>query len=136
MRRFNGHKYTWSQPFTHVHHNWDLIGPKGALNFHASMPADGREEPSCGLEFHHTESLFYAPQDAPHHLNCPLTGGRCWHDGTSLYASENVWPMVKGYLVYGDHRKIFKLLEKEYDAHFSIYGDAPIEEPSSDGILF
>jgi hypothetical protein len=77
-------------------------------------------DPSCGLEFHHAFDPTKG-QEAPVHINCALTGGRCWHEGTSLYASEHVWPLVKLYLQNGDHRMIFKVLEGEYDQHFEQY---------------
>ena len=55
---------------------------------------------------------------APNHLNCPVTGGRCWHDGTSIYASERVWPIVQSFLKSGEHDKIFLFLEREADCRF------------------
>lgn len=64
----------------------------------------------CGLELH---SIYPKGDDAPDHIDCPLTGGRCWHDGTSLYASETLWPHIQPYLRDGDHETIFKILERE-----------------------
>jgi len=114
MTKFMHHKYTWARPFTYVRHNWEFVGPDGGLNFHVSWNADkGGFDASAGLEFHHLKG-----EGAPHHTNCPLTGGRCWHNGTSLYASEWVWPMVKDYLNDGDHLQIFAFLEREYEKHF------------------
>jgi hypothetical protein len=111
MRKFAHHKYTWSNPFGSPRHHWELVGPNGAIHFHVSLTKG--YDPSCGLEFHHLSG-----DGAPHHLNCPLTGGRCWHDGTSLYASETVWPVVSAYLQTGDHEQIFRYLEGEYEARF------------------
>lgn len=120
-RRFTGHKYQWSQPFTSVRHHWELRGPIGGLHFHVSIMDDPKYgDPSCGLEFHHAFDPTKG-QEAPAHINCPVTGGRCWHEGTSLYASEHVWPLVKMYLQDCDHRMIFKILEGEYDRHFEQY---------------
>lgn len=73
-------------------------------------------EPSAGLEFHHREPI--TPGDPPNQLQCHLTGGWCWHDGTSLYAQEHVWPAVEGYLLRGNHEGIFGLLEYELTRHF------------------
>jgi hypothetical protein len=118
--KYRHHKYTWKKPFgVNVYHSWELVGPVGAVHFHVSLPE--KEEawpPSCGLEFHHTEACGWSTDEAPHHVDCPLTGGRCWHDGTSLYASETLWPRVEGWLRAGDHNAIFRLLEREADRRF------------------
>lgn len=122
MNRFSGHKYIWTHPFSSTRHHWELRGPIGAVHFHVSIMDDreGYPDPSCGLEFHHAFDPTKG-QQAPHHLDCPMTGGRCWHEGTSLYASESVWPLVQGYLKDSDHKGIFRILEGEYDQHFSEY---------------
>ena len=114
MRNFKHHKYSWSMPWTSVRHNWEFVGPNGALHFHVSIMEEQGYDPACGLEFHHLKGT-----GAPDHIDCPLTGGRCWHDGTSLYASETVWPFVKEYLKSGDHKMIFKYLEELYMEHFT-----------------
>lgn len=115
--KYRHHKYTWVKPWDSVHHRWELVGPLGGLHFHVSIHKD--QEPSCGLEFHHTEACGWNTGDAPDHISCPLTGGRCWHDGTSLYARETVWPRVEDYLRRGDHEAIFRTLEYEADRHFN-----------------
>lgn len=121
MRRFTGHKYQWARPYTSTRHHWELRGPRGGIHLHVSIPDEPRYGgPSCGLEFHHSFDPT-GGEEAPHHINCPVTGGHCWHDGTSLYASESIWPLVKEYLKDGDHGMIFSILEREYDSHFSEY---------------
>lgn len=109
--KFKHHKYTWRKPFSSPYHSWELVGPNGAIHFHVSMTPG--YEPSCGLEYHHLSG-----DGAPNHIDCPLTGGRCWHDGTSLYAGEYVWPQVEASLKIGDHETIFRTLEYEYNRHF------------------
>lgn len=113
MSKFKHHKYTWSRPWNDVRHNWEFSGPNGAVNFAVTMSDPKYGGPTAGLEFH-----ALSGEGAPHHLNCPLTGGRCWHDGTSLYAMESVWPAVEPMLRHGDHAGIFILLEWEYEHHF------------------
>lgn len=116
MSRYRHHKYTWSRPFGSTRHNWSLIGPDGAINFHATVtPSYGA---SCGLEIHRISPVGHQVGDAPSHLDCELTGGRCWHDGTSLYAQEQVWPYVESYLRTGDHDAIFRYLESEANSQF------------------
>jgi hypothetical protein len=130
MSRFSHHKYTWSKPFSNVRHNWELVGPGGAVHFHVSESAEYGD--SCGLEFHHTRDAWRrlygrSRECAPHHRECPVLGEPCWHDGTSLYASETLWPIIKP-MFRGhdrDHEAIFRLLENEYNNHFG--------KPESDG---
>lgn len=114
MRKYDHHKYTWSRPHSSsVHHRWEIVGAKGGIHLHVSIMDDHEKypDPSCGLEFHHSTG-----EGAPGHFNCHLTGGRCWHDGTSLYATETVWPNVKSMMP--DHDRIFRYLEGIADNHF------------------
>lgn len=117
MSKFRHHKYTYSRPFGSPRHMWEILGPEGGVHFTASFYREG-EEPSCGLEFHHTRASGYRCDEAPDHTKCFLTGEPCWHDGTSLYASETVWPSVKHMLRDGDHESVFRALEYEYDLRF------------------
>ena len=129
MSKFRHHKYTWSRPFESVSHRWELVGPMGALHLHVSIYKE--TDPSCGLEYHHTARALQMPKfsylanAAPGHLNCPMTGGQCWHDGTSLYAREHLWPLAEFHLRNGDHDSIFRMLEREYEDHFE-----PDDEPA------
>lgn len=118
--RFTDHKYEWSKPFSSVRHNWSLRGPRGGINFHVSINDNRDYDPSCGLEFHKDFDPTNG-QEAAHHKNCWLTGGKCWHNGTSLYASEYVWPYVEERLRMGEHEAVFRFLEREYNAHFKEY---------------
>lgn len=111
---FKHHKYTLHYSFGWMRHDWRLVGPNGGINFHIQIADEERYEPSAGLEFHHLSG-----EGAPDHVDCELTGGRCWHDGTSLYATESVWPQVKAHLAANDHKSIFKTLEFEYKRHFN-----------------
>jgi hypothetical protein len=101
----------------------------GALHLHVSIYKE--TDPSCGLEYHHTARALQMPKfsylanAAPGHLNCPMTGGQCWHDGTSLYAREHLWPLAEFHLRNGDHDSIFRMLEREYEDHFE-----PDDEPA------
>jgi hypothetical protein len=113
MPKFMHHKYTWSKPWGTISHNWELVGPNGAIDFRVSISETKYGGPSAGLEFHHLSG-----DGAPNHLECALTGGRCWHDGTTLYAIDGVWPSVEPMLRRGDHDGIFSILEREYTKHF------------------
>lgn len=114
--RFRDHKYEWSKPFTSVRHQWSFRGPMGGIHYHASIT--DAYPPSCGLEFHRDFDP-YGGERAADHAKCWLTGGKCWHDGTSLYATDDLWPMISAILKDGDHEIIFRLLEQEYEDHFA-----------------
>lgn len=119
MARFAGHKYTLQiNPWGSASHRWELRGPDGGIHFHVTIQKDAKYPPYSGLEIHRCAPAEYQKGDAPHHLDCPVTGGRCWHDGTSLYATETLWPMFSVWLADGDHDSIFRRLEREYDERF------------------
>lgn len=120
MAKFAGHKYTMTvSPWGTKEHRWELRGPQGGVHFHIGISRDMKYSPTAGLEIHRCEPADYQRGEAPHHINCPVTGGRCWHDGTSLYATETLWPMFEVWLKHGDHEAIFRSLEGEYNDRFS-----------------
>ena len=131
--KFRDHKYTWESPFNSTRHQWCFRGPDGGIQFHVSIMDNPSNElfrePSCGLEFHHNTQPHGEPRAADH-SPCWLTGQPCWHDGTSLYASETVWPHIEPMLLSGDHVAIFHYLERLYEEHFEAY-DEDIEERTS-----
>ena len=114
--KFRHHKYTWTKPFGSVQHHWELLGPNGGIHFHFTETES--DSPRAGLEFHHTRSANMKNDVAPDHINCFLTGEPCWHDGTSLYATEDLLPQIRPMLRGGNHKDIFTLLEWEYNSHF------------------
>lgn len=116
MSKFRHHKYEWTKPFGSVRHSWSVLGPLGGVNFHASVNEQYGD--TAGLEFHHTRACQAYTSEAPHHKDCWLTGEPCWHDGTSLYATENLWPMISAMLRGGEHDAIFRVLEGEYNERF------------------
>ena len=124
MSKFRNHKYEWSHPFSSTRHQWSFRGPVGGVSFSVSIMDDDERfpEPTCGLEFHHSSraeaGAYLIDGNAPHHSPCWLLGEPCWHDGTSLYAGESVWPRVEGLLRTGNHTAIFSILEGEYVRHF------------------
>ncbi len=117
MIEFRHHKYIWTRPFGGARHHWELVGPHGGIHFHVSVSKEYGD--SCGLEYHHAEPVGPYKHTAPHHKDCPVIGGNCWHDGTSLYASETLWPLISSFLRDGNHDAVFRLLEQEFIDHFS-----------------
>jgi hypothetical protein len=107
MRYFNGHKYTYTKTFGTPRHSWEFRSAFGGIHFHVN---EYKQNEAIGLEYHSVTG-----KGAPDHIDCPITGGRCWHDGTSLYAEERLWQTVKEYLRSGDHDAVFSLLESVHD---------------------
>lgn len=107
--KYNGHLYKWSKPFNSVNHHWELRTVHGGIHFHVSV---FQGNATAELEFH---SVYPLKDRAPDHINCPVTGGRCWHDGTSMYAMDHLWPLIEPYLRRGEHELIFSILETEAD---------------------
>lgn len=122
MSKFAHHKYTWSKPWGSVQHQWELVGPNGAIHLHVTI-VEGYDD-SAGLEFHSRSG-----DGAPSQVRCWLLESPCWHDGTSLYAVETLWPMIKGMCALGDHSAIFLILESEYQHHFERDGNAMSAKP-------
>lgn len=118
QRKYGHRKYTYvpggGERGTHT---WQCVGAAGGVHFSATFYKDG-EEPACGLELHSRK-----PQgnDAPSQTNCWLIGGPCWHDGTSLYARETLWPQISAFLRAQDHEQVFDLLA--YEAEKRLEGD-------------
>lgn len=88
-----------------------VIGDVGALSLNISQVSNDRE-PSAGLETH----LRYSLGSAPSHDRCHVLGGApCWHDGTSLYASEYWLPKFIGGM---SDEEMLRRLCKEADDQF------------------
>lgn len=121
--KFCDHKYTWQRPFYQVRHQWSFRGPQGGVSFHiCQWEGEGAAEktqkfggPSAGLEFHHNFDPT-GGKEAAHHARCWLLEGPCWHNGTSLHATETLLPIIR--YMMPDHSAIFHVLESEYESHF------------------
>lgn len=109
--KFRHQKYIYQKPFGHEKHWWQVVGPGLSIHFHVSINENYGD--NAGLECHWHNPPSYMKDDAPVHFNCDLTGGRCWHDRTSLYATETLWPIIKAMLQSQDHEAVFRLLEGE-----------------------
>jgi len=76
-----------------------IVTPYGAIDFHVTThergPAKDLDD-SAGLERHYRNPPPYMADKAPSLDSCPTLGGPCcWHDGISLYATENLYPLWK-----------------------------------------
>ena len=75
----------------YLEHLWALTGKHGAVHISARLHEwDGRPEWSGGIECHFAAAPDYREGEEPNHEHCWLLGKPCWHDGSSLYFSENI----------------------------------------------
>lgn len=77
---------------------WAVVGKHGGIEFWFIEPAqdDPWKERLGGVETHQRRPMEYSKsQDTPDHKHCEVIDGPCWHDGTSLWASEHWIPMYE-----------------------------------------
>lgn len=79
-----------------VTHLWSLANEDGGIHISASISewSDGAREWLGGCETHYAKCPDYMDPDKPSHEHCWVLGAPCWHDGSSLYFSENVAPYL------------------------------------------
>lgn len=73
-------------------HIWALHNEQGGVHIAAwrhSSPSFGREWMG-GIECHFAKAPEYMSADKPSHEHCWILHAPCWHDGSSLYFSENI----------------------------------------------
>jgi hypothetical protein len=95
-------------------HTYEVTGRDGAIHFHVSVPGDDLSpyhDEIGGLEIHR-RTCPHDENRPPSHHNCPLLGGICWRDGTSLYATDALIPRWK--LDFPNHDAIFGWLIAEF----------------------
>lgn len=76
-------------------HQWSLKNKHGGIHISCSVSEfEGRKEWIGGIECHWPKDAKNFPEyynkEQPHHEHCWLLGEPCWHDGSSLYFSENI----------------------------------------------
>lgn len=81
-----------------VEHMFELIGAKGGCHLHLTDYGKAgersefhQERYSGGIEMHYRSARNSGrPDTPPDHDYCPLIKCPCWHDGSSLWVSENI----------------------------------------------
>jgi hypothetical protein len=102
----------WGDPWVHV------IGPLGAVSFHGFTETEvtRRSGYRCaGLEIHYRKRPTYMSEREADFPMCDVIGGPCWCDGTSMYATEHLLPLMDALGVEG----FWGFLEAEYRRRFS-----------------
>lgn len=103
---------------------WIVVGKEGAVDFHCShtdfadcqSPWPQSLGRTGGLEVHYSVPPDYMRDKAPHHEHCWILGGKCWHDGSSLYASEVLIPLLER----DGEEAIWRQLQHEYAKYLGI----------------
>lgn len=87
---------------------WAVSGKLGSLSFW--VVDDSRRY--GGIEYHYNaiSRPDYLANTKPH-TNCAVNGGFCWHDGSSLWASEWWIPNI----LPGGNKRIWDTLERHYE---------------------
>lgn len=100
-------------------HIWSCVGPEFALHIHITDRGEDRGLDAFGsryyggLECHYRKPPEYMADDAaPSHSECWLLKAPCWHDGTSLYASEVIIPFWQ--LDPTNNERMFDFIRREY----------------------
>lgn len=83
-------------------HIWSVVGEKGGVHVwaapqHPDLAKKWGEKFYGGVEVHSRTRLYDFGDGAPNHKDCWLLKGPCWHDGSSLYFSENIEPIIRHY---------------------------------------
>jgi hypothetical protein len=92
-----------------------VVGPDGAIDFHfTNAVVDVCGGRIGGVEIHRREPADYQKADEPDHLDCQLLHGKCWHDGSSLYATEVAIP----YYEANGEEAMWLWIEREYRERF------------------
>lgn len=102
-----------------------VIGPRMAVDFHFSDIL--KYDVTAGLEVHYIVRPSYLEHQEPFAEKCWLTGARCWGDGTSLYATEYLYPLFNEMGV----DDFWPILEEEHnrrDREAFGDGDVPSEQ--------
>lgn len=111
-------EYRYFNRFGTPTHIWQVIGAKGAIHLHITESGIEEMEYYGGLEMHWRSPPNYMKNNAPSQDECSILKCPCWHDGSSLAATETWIP--RWLLDKHNHEHMFRLLEKELE---SLLGD-------------
>jgi len=95
MARFRS-KYIYNNNYGRPQHIWTVIHGQGAIHLHINDMGQEYADKyridrySGGLEIHYRKPPLYMKNDAPSQDECWILKCPCWHNGSSLEASE-IW---------------------------------------------
>jgi len=100
-------KFTKEWYVTDWVYRWEVVGALGGAHLHIHPYTDiqGVVSYSAGLEAHFIRPPASRAGEAPNYLDCAVVKGWCWHDGTSMYASDHFVPL---FVAKVDDEEIFQ----------------------------
>ena len=112
-------KYEYSKRFGRPFHVWTVVGQYGAIHLHISDTEhrDDIDRFHGGIEIHYRTPPDYMENTAPSQDRCWLIKTPCWHDGSSLQATEHWIPLWE--CDPHNHDKMFDMLSRRADETFS-----------------
>lgn len=120
-------------------HTWWLRGPKGGVHLWGTFllnderSSSWMDNPYGGVEVHRPHKSYDFQPDEPPIEDCWLIGGPCWPDGTSLYFSEHIKPLLEGYR--DTPRKMDSFVNSEMFDFYVTHLDPSLREHSSSEFL-
>ena len=84
-------------------HTWSLVGPDGGVHIWAQENSEDIALRFGDRYFGGIECHWPAGVDEVHHAECWLLKGPCRHDGSSLYFSERIGPMLSPDNIEGEN---------------------------------
>jgi len=104
-------KYEYRRLWGNPYHLYSCVGAIGAVHLHITDHGDEHAEKygerySGGIEGHWRYAIANRPPD---HALCPFLNAPCWHDGSSLQATETWIPLWRA--CQGDPDAMFDRLE-------------------------
>ena len=93
---------------------WAAVGEHGGVEFW--FDEHDRIGKLGGVETHWSHDPPDYMDGGPHHTDCEVTGGNCWHEGTSLWASEHWIPMYERFGEAWVREKLVKLYRETFEA--------------------
>ncbi|KKM06547.1 hypothetical protein LCGC14_1742930 [marine sediment metagenome] len=131
-------KYSYEPRFRHPMHTWSMVGAKGAVELHITDYGEEHQQEygqrfSGGIETHWRSPPAHLQDQPPSQDTCWLLHCPCWHDGSSLQASEFWIPRWIDIMLASpaDHDAMFALLESEMAGQFTPERDVPEPEPAT-----
>jgi len=110
--------YEYTTRLGYAYHVWTLVGAKGGLHLHINDRGkdDKYGRYSGGIEIHYRTPPEYMSNQPPSQ-DCHVLKAPCWHDGSSLQATERWIPIWQSHP--HDHDAMFRSLSVEADHHFA-----------------
>ena len=102
-------EYKYTNRF-YPEHMWKVVSARMGIHLHITDLGEKNTAMrySGGIECHWRSPPDHMKDEVPH-KNCWVLGGVCWHDGSSMQATEHWIPLWL--LAPNDHDEMFRLLQ-------------------------